>query len=125
MPAEISLWVCCLGSLLGLKLVTECVGSGALGKDSDVGQCHMLPVVDPGHLSGGISDPQFVAASSGSGCTQEGPSCASRLTLTGTRPRIVQQKTQSTRDLALPASPCWLPVRLSWKEPLAELLSRV
>ena len=48
-------------------LVTGCVVSGLLGRDSGSVQCQMLPVTCPGQPGGVASDPHFVAASVGPG----------------------------------------------------------
>lgn len=108
-----------------LKLATGYIGSGALGRDSDAGQCQMLPVADPGHLCGSINDPQFAVPLLVLLAHKKDPAVHQGWILPELGPGLFSKRPKAPRGLALPASTCWLPVSLSLKEPLAELLSKM
>ena len=74
------LWSC-------LKLTTGCVDSGPLGKELGADHVRCCLWLTLGKLFGTKSDPQFVAASAGPECVQEGLSCVPSLTISSTGPR--------------------------------------
>lgn len=105
-----------------------CAGSRPPGRFSGASQCQMLPTPGPRKPVEATSYPLFLAASTGLGCSLEGPSCTPRLAFTSTRPSggsvNVPRHPGICHPLPPPArQPPGLVTIKAWslKEPLAEL----
>ena len=102
-PVEITLWVCCLCSLLYSAVFVWSWPLGVLSVGffrGTVLQAYVIPCLWL-DLFQALSDLQCVAPSAGPGCLWKGPGCSPRPAFTNTRPGDVSAKVSMHPEICL------------------------